>query len=87
MPDLQMQGLVEMENSGLVTLLKNDKFEDLTRMYTLFKRVDKGLELMKNTMGAFLKEMGKGLMLDPERTKDAVEFVHTLLAERSKYDL
>lgn len=84
---LQMHGLLEMENSGLVPLLLHDKFEDLGRMYCLYKRVDKGLELMRSLMGSFLRNSGKALMVDPERTKDPVEFVHTLLAERSKYDM
>ena len=81
-----MQGLIEMENSGLVPLLKHDKYEDLGRMYALFKRVEGGLEIMRSMMGTFLRDSGKALMTDPERTKDPVEFVHTLLAERSKYD-
>lgn len=83
---MQMQGLIEMENSGLVPLLEHDKYEDIARMYALFKRVEGGLDLMRTTMGTHLKDSGKALMLDPERTKDPVEFVHTLLAERSKYD-
>ncbi len=43
----QMRTLVEMENSGLVPLLRDDKYEDLSRMYALFKRVDGGLELLR----------------------------------------
>jgi hypothetical protein len=34
---LQMKALVEMEGSGLVPLLMDDKYEDLARMYSLFK--------------------------------------------------
>jgi hypothetical protein len=34
---LQMKALVEMEGSGLVPLLMDDKYEDLGRMYSLFK--------------------------------------------------
>jgi cullin 3 len=33
----QMKALVEMEGSGLVPLLMDDKYEDLARMYSLFK--------------------------------------------------
>jgi len=81
-----MHGLVEMENSGLVSLLRDDKLRDLARMHSLLKRVDGGLELMRKTMGKFLRESGKALVTDQERCKDPVEFVHTLLGEKSKYD-
>lgn len=76
-----------MENSGLVPMLKHDKYEDLARMYALLKRVDGGLDIMRATLTNFLRDSGRALMLDPERTKDPVEFVHTLLGERSKYDM
>lgn len=38
-----MQALLEMENSGLVALLRDDKYEDLARLYSLMRRVDTGL--------------------------------------------
>ncbi len=34
----QMRALVEMEGSGLVPLLEGDKYEDLSRMYSLFRQ-------------------------------------------------
>lgn len=46
-----MRALAEMENSGLVPLLQHDKYEDINRMYVLFKRVDKGLDLMRSMLG------------------------------------
>ncbi len=36
----QMRALVEMEESGLVPMLVGDRYEDLGRMYSLFRRVD-----------------------------------------------
>jgi hypothetical protein len=37
---VQMTALVEMENSGLIALLRDDKYEDLARMYSLFRCVN-----------------------------------------------
>ncbi|KAK9814178.1 hypothetical protein WJX72_001668 [[Myrmecia] bisecta] len=82
----QMKSLVEMENSGLIALLEQDKYEDLARMYALFKRVPTGLELLRGMMLEHLKETGKGLVTDPERAKEPVEFVQRLLVEKEKYD-
>eukprot|EP00250_Pteridium_aquilinum_P010939 c19729_g1_i1 orf=85-2289(-) len=81
-----MNRLVEMENSGLVYMLIDDRYEDLGRMYSLFRRVLAGLGLVRDVMTAHLRETGKQLVTDPERLKDPVEFVQRLLDEKDKYD-
>eukprot|EP00882_Tetradesmus_deserticola_P002834 GHRQ01003012.1.p1 GENE.GHRQ01003012.1~~GHRQ01003012.1.p1 ORF type:complete len:735 (+),score=416.28 GHRQ01003012.1:173-2206(+) len=83
---VQMKALVEMEGSGLVPLLMDDKYEDLGRMYSLFKRVDDGLALLRSVMGSHIKEEGRALVNDPEKTKDPVEYVSVLLGMRDKYE-
>lgn len=81
-----MRALVEMDNSGLVVLLEQDQYDDLGRMYSLFKRLDDGLGLIRKMMGDHLKAAGSALVQDPESTKDPVDFVHRLLAMKDKYD-
>lgn len=81
-----MRALVDMEGSGLVPMLQQDKYEDLGRMYTLFRRVEGGLDLMRSVLGDHIKDTGRALINDPERTKDPVDFVHKLLEEKDKYD-
>ncbi|KAL0389605.1 UNVERIFIED_CONTAM: Cullin-1 [Sesamum calycinum] len=41
--------LLEKEQSGCHVLLRDDKVEDLSRMYRLFQRIPKGLEHVANT--------------------------------------
>ncbi|CAL9132155.1 unnamed protein product [Musa textilis] len=81
-----MQRLVHMENSGLVSMLVDDKYEDLSRMYNLFRRVPNGLSTIKDVMNSHLRETGKQLVSDPEKLKDPVDFVQNLLNEKDKYD-
>ncbi|KAJ4711317.1 Cullin [Melia azedarach] len=81
-----MLRLVHMENSGLVNMLLDDKYEDLGRMYNLFRRVPNGLLTIREVMTSHLRETGKQLVSDPERLKDPVEFVQRLLDEKDKYD-
>ena len=83
---MQMRALVEMDNSGLVVLLEQDQYEDLARMYSLFKRLDEGLNMIRKIMGEHLKSAGSALVQDPESTKDPVDFVQRLLAMKDKYD-
>ncbi|KAJ9510776.1 hypothetical protein QJQ45_027594 [Haematococcus lacustris] len=82
----QMRSLVDMEHSGLLALLRHDKYEDLARMYSLFRRVPEGLPLVRSLMTDFVKEQGKQVVLDPERCKDPVDYVQRLLSERDKYE-
>jgi cullin 3 len=81
-----MHRLVHMENSGLVSMLIDDKYEDLGRMYALFRRVHDGLSTIRDVMTSYLRETGKQLVTDPERLKDPVEFVQCLLNEKDKHD-
>ncbi|KAK1284556.1 Cullin-3B [Acorus calamus] len=81
-----MQRLVQMENSGLVNMLVDDKYDDLSRMYSLFNRVPGGLSAIKDVMTSHLRETGKQLVTDPEKSKDPVEFVQRLLDQKDKYD-
>ncbi|KAJ4960622.1 hypothetical protein NE237_020532 [Protea cynaroides] len=81
-----MQRLVHMENSGLVSMLVDDKYEDLGRMYNLFRRVPDGLFTIRDVMTAHIRETGKQLVTDPERLRDPVDFVQRLLDEKDKHD-
>ncbi|XP_027358110.1 cullin-3B-like isoform X2 [Abrus precatorius] len=86
MIESHMNTLVHMENSGLVNMLVDDKYEDLGRMYNLFRRVPAGLSIVKEVMTSFIRDTGKQLIMDPERLKDPVDFVQRLLDLKDKYD-
>jgi len=81
-----LKRLVEMENSGLIAMLKDDKVDDLARMYELFKRVREGLAQMKEVMHQYIKNAGRAFVTDAETSKDAVSFVTGLLDLKDKYD-
>ncbi|RUS17941.1 Cullin [Endogone sp. FLAS-F59071] len=53
--------IMEMENSGLIPMLTNDKIDDLSRMYKLFSRVPTGLPEMRAAISAHIKDLGKGV--------------------------
>lgn len=59
---LQAKALVEMENTGLLALLRHDKYDDLKRMYGLLKRVDGGLAMIRAMMAECVKEQGRKLV-------------------------
>ncbi|XP_019157137.1 PREDICTED: cullin-3A-like [Ipomoea nil] len=86
MIESHMHRLVHMENSGLVNMILDDKYDDLGRMYNLFRRVSNGLSLIRDVMTSHIREVGKQLVTDPEKLKDPIDFVQRLLDEKDKYD-
>jgi cullin 3 len=85
MVEYHMLSLIHMENSGLVNMLCDGKYEDLSRMYNLFGCVTDGHLKIRGVMSSHIGESGKELVTNPERLKDPVEFVQSLLDERDKY--
>lgn len=81
-----MRTIVEMENSGVVYMLKNQKIDDLACMYKLFSRVPDGLQAILTCVSDYLREQGKGLVTEDENS-DAVTFVQSLLELKDKFDL
>ncbi|CAG8687823.1 28383_t:CDS:2, partial [Dentiscutata erythropus] len=50
--------IIEMENSGLIFMLRNEKLDDLGKMYKLFGRVANGHEEMKNAISNYIQGLG-----------------------------
>jgi len=54
--------LLEKENSGCVALLRDDKKEDLGRMYRLFSRIPKGKDPMAKMLSNHIEKEGMALV-------------------------
>ncbi|XP_024626617.1 cullin-3A [Medicago truncatula] len=74
-----MLRLINMENSGFVNMLCGTKYEDLERMYNLFRRVPNGLSKIKEVMISHIRVSVNKLVTDPKRVKDPVQFLWRLL--------
>lgn len=60
----RMGTLVEMENSGMVCMLQQDQYADLARMFSLFKRVEGGVDLLKKVCGAGVRCVREAILWD-----------------------
>ncbi|RHZ72680.1 hypothetical protein Glove_241g8 [Diversispora epigaea] len=56
-----LKTVIDMENSGLIPMLRNEKMDDLARMYKLFGRVSQGHEEMKSAISNYIRELGKAI--------------------------
>ncbi|XP_026468233.1 cullin-3-A [Ctenocephalides felis] len=81
-----MKSIVEMENSGVVHMLKNTKTEDLSCMYKLFSRVTDGLKTISDCVSAHLREQGKLLVEEEEAGTNAITYVQNLLDLKDRFD-
>ena len=81
-----LKTLIEMEHSGIISMLRDDKIEDLKRMYNLFGRVSNGHSIMREFMSNYIKETGKAILMDEEKQKEHLTLIQTILDIKDKYD-
>jgi len=84
-----MRTLAEMEHSGVVAMIEDNKVSDLARAYELFKRVTQptpGLTVIRDIMAAHVKARGTQLVQDDDNHRDPVQYVQALLSLRDKYE-
>ncbi|XP_071084528.1 cullin-3-A-like [Haliotis cracherodii] len=82
-----MKTIVEMENSGVVHMLENNKTDDLACMYKLFIRVQKGLKTMCECISKYLREQGRALVVEEgEEGKNAITYIQSLLDLKDRFD-
>ncbi|CAI9100061.1 OLC1v1036983C1 [Oldenlandia corymbosa var. corymbosa] len=58
--------LLEKEHSGISALLRDDKVEDLSRMFRLFSKVDQGLDPVANAFRQHVTSLGTALVKQAE---------------------
>ncbi|XP_075877374.1 cullin-3-like isoform X2 [Nelusetta ayraudi] len=81
-----MKTIVEIENSGLIHMLKTDSTEDLARMFKLFGPVPNGPQIMCDCMSLYLREQGRALVSEAGEDRNPVEYVQGLLNLKSQFD-
>lgn len=81
-----MDKLVDMENSGLIWMLRNDKVTDLRLMYTLFKDIKNGEDVVREHLKRELLERGADIVNDSQNVGDPVLLVNSVLHLKHKYD-
>lgn len=81
-----MKTIVEMENSGFVFMLKNQRTQDLACMYKLLSNLSDGLKTMSDCLSKYLREEGRSLVKDDETNLNPVTYVQSLLDLKDKLD-
>lgn len=81
-----MKTIVEMENSGFVFMLKNQRTQDLACMYKLLSNLSDGLKTMSDCLSKYLREEGRSLVKEEETDLNPVIYVQSLLDLKDKLD-
>jgi hypothetical protein len=74
--------LLAMENSGLIQMIKQEKYEELKLMFSLFKRCPAALDLFKKHLKEYIIE--EGLKLVKNDSIDTDELVKKILEFRQR---
>ena len=65
-----------MENSGVYSMLKFNKCDDLATMYKLFERVPNGHSTIADCMSSYLRAQGRALVTEnADEGKNAITYV------------
>ena len=78
--------LVEMDSSGCVCLMRDDKMDDLKRMYALFSRIPSTLDILRDAMGKYIRQCGVAIVADQDTVKEPMTFVQQMLDLKAKFD-
>jgi len=85
-----MRTIVEMEGSGVVHMLKNNRMADLACMYKLFGRVSDGHKTIGECVSKYLREEGKALVTqateEASQQTNAVTYIQNLLELKDRFD-
>jgi len=85
-----MKTIVEMEGSGVVHMLKNNRMDDLACMYKLFGRVAEGHKTIGDCVSRYLREEGKALVTqatdEQSQQTNAVTYIQNLLELKDRFD-
>lgn len=85
-----MKTIVEMEGSGVVHMLKNNRMGDLACMYKLFARVAEGHKTIGEAVSKYLREEGKALVTqatdEQSQQTNAVTYIQNLLELKDRFD-
>lgn len=68
-----MVTIVDMENSGLIYMLLNERIQDLRCLYKLLKRVPNGTKTMTSTMSRYLRDKGAAIVSENTAQPQQVE--------------
>lgn len=81
-----MNRLIDMDNSGLVSMLRHDRLSDLRLMYTLFREIDDGEDAMRATVKREVLERGTEIVRDAKHAGDPVSMIGAVLSLKEKYE-
>ena len=78
--------LLGLPNSGLKSMLSNSRSDQAALVYTLYKRLNGGLQFVKRTFSSYALDTGTKLVSDAELKNDPVAFVDALLKLKQNLD-
>jgi hypothetical protein len=80
------QNVINKQGTGCKEMLKNNKLDELKKMYKLFSRVEGTLKYILLEMGPYIESRGQIVIDDKELQKDPVKFTQKLLELKKEMD-
>ncbi|XP_029341828.1 cullin-3-like [Acyrthosiphon pisum] len=81
-----MKTIVEMENCGVVYMLRNNQHDELKWMYNFLSSVNGGVKVMFDGMRPYFREVGESVVRGTRKMYDFNTCVQSLLDLKTKFD-
>ena len=78
--------LLESDKLGAKQLFAENNFNDLRRMYALLSRIPLCLDLLRESMGQFIRLEGERILLDQSKNADPILFMQLIFDLKAKFD-
>ncbi|XP_055355504.1 cullin-3-like isoform X2 [Paramacrobiotus metropolitanus] len=83
-----VETIINMPVGGVVSLIQNRNFTEMTAMYKILNRINEGIPKLLTPMSQYLRQQGTALMSDSTgTTKTPVQLIQALLDLKREYDL
>jgi len=82
----EAQNVINKDFTGVKDMLKSKKLDQLTKMYSLYSKVDSTLKYIFLEMGTYIEGRGMAVIEDEELLKDPVKFTEQLLDLKKEMD-
>lgn len=80
------QSLLDMD-SGLSAMFRDNRIEDIRRLFNLFCRVNSCVEMFREYTGRYIVKCGMEIISGQEEAKDPIAFVRAILELKAKFDV
>ena len=78
--------LIDSESSGIYILYKDDRYNDIKKLYTLLSYVPFTLDYLRDSMSIYIKQKGSEFWVEQNINNDSIILINNIIELKNKFD-